>query len=70
MDRLTDKKKKGSRIIGAFIALLIVLFFAIELVIRESRGFASGSLPGVILSMLQVIFVLLLFLVPGVRSVC
>jgi two-component system nitrogen regulation sensor histidine kinase NtrY len=62
MDRQTDKKKKGSRIIGSFIALLIVLFFAIELVIRESRGFASGSLPGVILSMLQVIFVLLLFI--------
>jgi len=63
MDRLTDKKKKGSRIIGAVIALLIVLFFAIELVIRESRGFAAGSLPGVLLSILQIILVLLILVV-------
>ncbi|MBN2199619.1 MAG: HAMP domain-containing protein [Candidatus Aminicenantes bacterium] len=62
MNPANDGKRKGPRVVGALIAFLIVLFFAIEFTIRQSRGFASGSLPEVLLSTLQVI-VLLLFLI-------
>ncbi|OGD25246.1 MAG: PAS domain-containing sensor histidine kinase [Candidatus Aminicenantes bacterium RBG_13_63_10] len=62
MSPANNGKRKGSRIVGAIIILLVVLFFIIEFTIRQSRGFASGSLPGVLLSTLQVI-VLLLFLI-------
>jgi len=62
MNPENDGKRKGPRVVGAIIVFLIVLFFIIEFTIRQSRGFASGSLPGVLLSTLQVI-VLLLFLI-------
>ena len=40
---MADPRKKGPRVIGAIIVLLIVLFFAIEFFIRESR---SSRRPG------------------------
>ncbi len=54
--------KKGSRLLGVIIVFLIVLFFAIELFIREGREFPSTSVTNVLLSLLQII-VLLLFLI-------
>ncbi len=54
--------KKGPRFIGAVIALLILLFFAIELFIRESQEFSPTSVTNVLLSSLQII-VILLFLI-------
>jgi two-component system nitrogen regulation sensor histidine kinase NtrY len=55
-------KKKGPRFIGAFIILLVILFFAIELYIRESTEFSPTSVTDILLSSMQII-VLLLFLV-------
>lgn len=54
--------KKGPRFIGAVIILLIILFFAIELFIRESQEFSPTSVTDVLLSSLQII-VILLFLI-------
>jgi len=54
--------RKGPRFIAAFIILLVVLFFAIEYVIRTSQEFSPTSVTNVLLSMMQVI-VLILFLV-------
>lgn len=59
---MKDHKKKGSRIIGAFIVLLIILFFAIEFFIREAQEFSPTSVTNILLSSLQII-VLLLFLI-------
>lgn len=54
--------KKGPRVVGAIIVLLILLFFAIEFFIRESQEFSPTALTNVLLSTLQII-VLLLFLI-------
>lgn len=59
---MEHSKKKGPRVIGAIILLLIVLFFAIEFFIRESQEFSPTSVTNLLLSSLQII-VLLLFLI-------
>lgn len=55
-------KKKGPRVIGTIIILLIVLFFAVEFFIRESQEFSPTAFTNILLSTLQII-VLLLFLI-------
>jgi two-component system, NtrC family, nitrogen regulation sensor histidine kinase NtrY len=65
---MADSRKKGSRVIGAIIILLIVLFFAVEVFIRESQEFSPTRLTNVLLSSLQIIVLLLgliLFFVLG-----
>jgi two-component system nitrogen regulation sensor histidine kinase NtrY len=65
---MADPRKKGPRVIGAIIILLIVLFFAIEFFIRESQEFSPTRLTNVLLSSLQIIVLLLgliLFFVLG-----
>jgi two-component system nitrogen regulation sensor histidine kinase NtrY len=57
-----NAERKGSRVIGAIIILLIILFFAIEFFVRESQEFSPTSLTRILLSSLQII-VLLLFLI-------
>lgn len=59
---MIGSNKKGPRFIAAIIILLIVLFFAIEIFIRESQEFSPTSVTDVLLSSLQII-VLLLFLI-------
>lgn len=59
---MENTKKKGSRIIGAIIVLIIILFFAIEYFIRESQEFSPTAVTNVLLSMLQII-VIILFLI-------
>jgi two-component system, NtrC family, nitrogen regulation sensor histidine kinase NtrY len=56
------KKKKGPRFIAAFIILLVIVFLAIEIYIRESQEISPTSVFDVLLSSMQII-VLLLFLV-------
>ena len=55
-------KRKGPRVIGAVIVLLVVLFFTIEFIIREAQQFSPTSMTNILLSSLQII-VLLLFLI-------
>ncbi len=55
-------KKKGPRIIAAFVILLVIIFFALDYFIRASQEFSPTSVTNVLLSMMQVI-VLILFLV-------
>lgn len=55
-------RKKGPRVVGAIIVLLIILFFAIEFFIRESQEFSPTAFTNILLSTLQII-VLLLFLI-------
>jgi len=55
-------KKKGPRIIGALILVLIILFFGIELLIREGQHFSPTSVTKILLFSLHVI-VFLLFLI-------
>jgi two-component system, NtrC family, nitrogen regulation sensor histidine kinase NtrY len=65
---MADPRKKGPRVVGAFIILLIVLFFAIEFFIRESQEFSPTRLTNILLSSLQIIVLLLgliLFFVLG-----
>jgi len=59
---MNETKKKGSRIIGAIILLLIILFFAIESIVRQTRQISPTSVMNILLSSLQII-VLLLFLI-------
>ncbi len=59
---MTNSKKKGSRIIGALILLLIILFVAIESIIRGTQQFSPISVTNILLSLLQII-VILLFLI-------
>ena len=59
---MEKSKKKGSRVIGAIIILLIILFFTIGYFIRESQEFSPTSLTHILLASLQII-VLLLFLI-------
>jgi two-component system nitrogen regulation sensor histidine kinase NtrY len=56
---MADSKKKGPRVIGAIILLLIVLFFTIEFFIRESQEFSPTRLTNILLSSLQIIVLLL-----------
>lgn len=59
---MTETKKKGSRFVLALIIFLIILFFAIEVFIRESQEFSPTSLTDILLTSLQII-VLLMFLI-------
>ena len=56
---MADSRKKGPRVIGAIIILLIVLFFTIEFFIRESQEFSPTRLTNILLSSLQIIVLLL-----------
>ncbi len=55
-------KKKWPRLIGGIIVLLIILFFAIELFIRETQEISPTAVTNTLLSTLQII-VLILFLI-------
>jgi len=59
---MESAKRKGPRVIGAIIILLIILFFAIEFFIRETQQFSPTFMTNALLTSLQII-VLLLFLV-------
>jgi two-component system nitrogen regulation sensor histidine kinase NtrY len=59
---MEHSKKKGPRIVGAIIILLIILFLAIELFVREAQEFSPTSVTNILLSSLQII-VLILFLI-------
>jgi two-component system nitrogen regulation sensor histidine kinase NtrY len=59
---MEETKKKGPRIIGALILVLIILFFGIELLIREGQHFSPTSVTNILLFSLHVI-VFLLFLI-------
>lgn len=59
---MENSKKKGPRIVGAIIILLIILFLAIELFVREAQEFSPTSLTNILISSLQII-VLILFLI-------
>ena len=52
-------KKKGPRIIGALIIVLIFLFIAIEFFIREAQQFSAASVTNILLTTLQIILFLL-----------
>jgi two-component system nitrogen regulation sensor histidine kinase NtrY len=54
--------KRGSRIIGAIIIFLILLFFAVEVFLRQAQQFSPTSVTKILLLSLQII-VLLLFLI-------
>ena len=56
---MADSRKKGQRLIGAVIVLLIVLFFTIEFFVRESQEFSPTRLTNILLSSLQIIVLLL-----------
>ncbi len=60
--KMEKTRKKGPRVVGAIIVLLIILFFAIEFFIRESQEFSPTAFTNILLSTLQII-VLLLFLI-------
>ena len=55
-------RKRGPRLVGAFIIVLILVFFAIEFYIRESQEISPASVTKALLSTMQII-VLILFLV-------
>jgi two-component system nitrogen regulation sensor histidine kinase NtrY len=55
-------RKRGPRLVGAFIIILILVFFAIEFYIRESQEISPASVTNALLTTMQII-VLLLFLV-------
>jgi two-component system nitrogen regulation sensor histidine kinase NtrY len=52
-------KKKGPRIIGTIIIVLIFLFIAIEFFIREAQQFSAPSITNILLTTLQIILFLL-----------
>ncbi|MBN2246383.1 MAG: HAMP domain-containing protein [Candidatus Aminicenantes bacterium] len=62
MNNQENQKSRAPRVLGAIILFLIILFFAIDLIIRESQQFSPTSLTNILLSTLQII-VLLLFLI-------
>ncbi|MDW7761201.1 MAG: ATP-binding protein [Acidobacteriota bacterium] len=65
---MTPAKKKGPRLVGAVIVLLILLFFTIEFFIRESQEFSPTGVTRILLSSLQIIVILLgliLFVILG-----
>jgi two-component system, NtrC family, nitrogen regulation sensor histidine kinase NtrY len=59
---MKSSRKRGPRLVGAFIIVLIIVFFAIEFYIRESQEISPASVTKALLSTMQII-VLLLFLV-------
>jgi two-component system nitrogen regulation sensor histidine kinase NtrY len=59
---MENPKPKGPRVIGFIIVLLIILFFAIEIFVRETQQFSPTTMTNVLLASLQII-VLLLFLI-------
>jgi two-component system nitrogen regulation sensor histidine kinase NtrY len=59
---MAETKKKGSRFVAAIIIFLIILFFTIEFIIRESQEFSPTSFTNILLTSLQII-VLLMFLI-------
>ncbi|MFW6160597.1 MAG: ATP-binding protein [Acidobacteriota bacterium] len=59
---MEDSKRKGPRLIGGIILLLVVLFIIIEIFIRETQEFSPTSVTNILLTTLQVI-VLLMFLI-------
>jgi two-component system nitrogen regulation sensor histidine kinase NtrY len=69
MDTPEDaRKKRGSRIIGALIGVLIILFFVIDVFLRQSSEFSPGKVTNTLLLALQFIVLLLaliLFFVLG-----
>ena len=59
MDRL---KKRGPRIIGAIIITLILLFFTIEVLLREAQHFSPTSVTNILLFSLEIIVFLLVII--------
>ncbi|MFA9452868.1 MAG: PAS domain-containing protein, partial [Candidatus Aminicenantaceae bacterium] len=59
---MENPKPKGPRVIGFIIVFLIILFFAIEIFVRETQQFSPTTMTNVLLASLQII-VLLLFLI-------
>ncbi len=59
---MAETKKKGSRFVATLIIFLIILFFTIEFIIRESQEFSPTSFTNILLTSLQII-VLLMFLI-------
>jgi two-component system nitrogen regulation sensor histidine kinase NtrY len=65
---MDNPKKRGSRIIGGIIIVLIVLFFALDYFIRQSAEFSPARVTNILLGALQFIILLLaliLFFVLG-----
>jgi two-component system nitrogen regulation sensor histidine kinase NtrY len=65
---MENTKKKGSRIIGVAIIVLIVLFFTIDYFIREGTEFSPAKVTSILLAALGIIVLLLaliLFFVLG-----
>lgn len=52
-------KRRGSRLIGGVIIILVILFFAVEVFIQEGQEFSPTGLTNILLSSLQIIVVLL-----------
>jgi two-component system nitrogen regulation sensor histidine kinase NtrY len=69
MDDLREaQKKRGPRIVGGLIILLVVLFLVIDVFIRQSSEFSPGRVTNILLTALQFIVLLLaliLFFVLG-----
>jgi len=59
---MENPKPKGPRVIGFIIVLLIILFFAIEIFVRETQQFSPTTMTNILLASLQII-VLLMFLI-------
>ncbi len=59
---MRPSRNRGPRLVGAFIIVLIIVFFAIEFYIRESQEISPASVTKALLSTMQII-VLLLFLI-------
>jgi len=65
---MDNPKKKGSRVLGGLIILLIILFIVIDYFIRESSEFSPANVTNILLVSLQIIVLLLaliLFFVLG-----
>jgi two-component system nitrogen regulation sensor histidine kinase NtrY len=65
---MENTKRKGPRVIGAIIVILIILFLLIEFLIREAQQFSPTSATNILLFSLQIIVLLLaliLFFVLG-----
>lgn len=54
-----NPKRRGSRLVGGVIIILVILFFAIEVFIQEGQEFSPTGLTKILLSSLQIIVVLL-----------
>jgi len=56
---MDDPKKKGSRVIGGIIIVLIVLFLVIDFILRRSTEFSPTNVTDILLVLLQIIVLLL-----------